>query len=73
MMINIKTRIETYGDQIYISIHGLNMLKDGAECESFTMGMWIFHLWEQKLTANILRQFCLQNYRQHHLSDFDEN
>ena len=34
--IYIKTKIRTYGHKAYTNFCGLNVPKDGAECESFT-------------------------------------
>ena len=33
----IKIRIRTYGNQVYANFCNLNVLEDGAECESFTI------------------------------------
>ena len=33
----IKAKIRTYGDQVYTIFCGLNVPKDGAKCESFTV------------------------------------
>ena len=33
----IKTKIRTYGDKVYTNFHGLNVLEDDIECESFTV------------------------------------
>ena len=39
MMIDIqlKSKVRTYSDKVYTNLHGLNALKDGVECESFTI------------------------------------
>ena len=33
----IKTKLRTYGDIVYPNSHGLNVLEDDIECESFTV------------------------------------
>ena len=33
----IKTKIRTYGDNVYTKFRGFNVLKDDIECESFTV------------------------------------
>ena len=33
----IKTKIRTYGDKNYTSFHGVNVLGDDIECESFAV------------------------------------
>ena len=33
----IKTKIRTYGNEVYTDFHGLNVPDDGVECESFTI------------------------------------
>ena len=33
----IKTKIRTYGDKVYTTFRGLNVLEDDIECESFTV------------------------------------
>ena len=30
-------KVRTYSDKVYTNLHGLNALKDGVECESFTI------------------------------------
>ena len=37
MMIDIKTKIRTYGDNIYTNFCGLNVSEDDIKCESFTV------------------------------------
>ena len=37
MMIDIKSKIRTYGDNIYTSFCGLNVSEDDIKCESFTV------------------------------------
>ena len=37
MMIDIKTKIRTYGDNIYTNFCGLNVPEDDIKCESFTV------------------------------------
>ena len=32
----VKTKIRTYGNKVYTNFCGLNVPKDGVECESFT-------------------------------------
>ena len=32
---SIKTKIRTYGNEVYTNYRVINMLEDGAECESF--------------------------------------
>ena len=34
---HIKTKIRAYGDKVYTNFRGLNVPKDGTECESFTV------------------------------------
>ena len=36
-IINLKTKIRTYNDKVYSNFHGLNMLEDDAEYESFAI------------------------------------
>ena len=31
------TKVRTYSDKVYTNLHGLNVLKDGVKCESFTI------------------------------------
>ena len=33
----IKTKLKTYGDNIYTNFHGSNVPEDAIECESFTL------------------------------------
>ena len=33
----IKTKIRTYGDNVYTTFRGFNVLKDDIECETFTV------------------------------------
>ena len=33
----IKTKIKTCGDKVHTNFHGLNVVEDDAECESFTV------------------------------------
>ena len=33
----VKTKIGTYGDNVYTNIRGVNVLEDGFACESFAI------------------------------------
>ena len=37
MMIDIKTNIRPYGDNVYTNFRGLNVPEDDIKCESFTV------------------------------------
>ena len=37
MMIDITTKLKTYGDKVYINFRRLNVLGDDIESESFTV------------------------------------
>ena len=37
MKIDIKSKIGTYGNNVYTNIWGLNVPEDGVDCKSFTI------------------------------------
>ena len=49
----IKTKIRRYGDKVYTNFHGLNVLEDDIECESFTC------IRREILSTSTFRQLCL--------------
>ena len=56
----IKIKVRTYDYKVYSNFGGLNMPKDGVQCESFT-AISIDSLlgYEKILQAGIFRQLCL--------------
>ena len=69
-----KTKIRTYGDNVYINVRDSNVPEDGVKWnlllisifESFVSHFYWFItcLSQQILTVSIFRQLCLQNCRQ---------
>ena len=54
-MMNIKSKIRTYEDKFTLIVMGLNLQKDGVECQSPT----IASIDSQLLSGCIIRQLCL--------------
>ena len=54
-MMNIKSKIRTYEDKFTLIVMGLNLKKDGVECQSPT----IASIDSQILSGCIIRQLCL--------------
>ena len=41
-MIDIKSKIRTYGDKVYTNFRGLDVPEDGVECKSFLLILYLF-------------------------------
>ena len=56
----IKTKIRTYGDKVYTTFRGLNVLEDDIECEPLLSYLLFFtYIRQQILLSSIFRQLCL--------------
>ena len=61
----IKSKIRTYGDKFHAKLHGLNVLEEYIERESFLECESFLCLYTKKIwSIRTFRQLCLQNYGQ---------
>ena len=75
MMIDIRTKIITYGDKVYTNFCGLNVPEDDMECESFTVVSIDYLLvYKNKCYLQVYLDSCAYNIVNKEMTDYlDEN
>ena len=67
----IKTQARTYGDKFYTNFCGLNLLEDGAECESFTIiSIDSLLVYETKYYFQVYLDNCAYNVTDRQITDY---
>ena len=75
MIIDIKSKIRTYGDNVFTNFRGLNVPEDNIKCESFTViSIASLFVYENKYYLQVYLDNCAYKIVSKQIKDYlDEN